>query len=372
MPLLSAEVMDLCTSLGKPCMVENPRNSLFSFTTAWVERESSGSHFIEDHQACAYGSARPKWTRLTANFPQVHTICLIFPQNHQHAPWGVLQRGSKRVFATSLEVHYPKKLCEAIAHAFLLRFLEQGLKFDQQPSYQHAAKASTFMQTPSLKLPPLVPQYKSRLVAFFAVESIPTNVCKVLHEVKFGVEVSVQTLDKASAEANRLSEEINAWYISFDVQEFWGLGINFDRLVVFGWQWEPMEFLQRAMEVKHPMSARKALPEELIIAVMHTLKEGPVQVANQRLLFFKKWNARAKELDADERKARGLMDQSVARAVLKFYQYPDLGVVDELRNGVDLVGDVPATSMLPFKFSPASVSGFAWDSISVEKELNPP
>ena len=53
----------------------------------------------------------------------------------------------------------------------------------------------------------------------------------MLHEVKFGVEVSVQTLDKASAEANRLSEEINAWHISFDVQEFWGLGINFDLLV---------------------------------------------------------------------------------------------------------------------------------------------
>ena len=270
-------------------------------------------------------------------------------------------------------MHYPKKLCEAIAHAFLLRFLEQGLKFDQQPSYQHAAKASTFMQTPSLKLPPLVPQYKSRLVALFAVESIPTNVCKVLHEVKFGVEVSVQTLDKASAEANRVSAEINAWHISFDVQEFWGLGINFDRLVVFGWQWEPMEFLQRALEVKHPMSARKARPEDVIIAVMHTLKEGPVQAAKQRLLFFKRWNARAKELDADERKARGLMDQSVARAgeskrillfedMLKFYQYPDPGVVDELRNCVALVGDVPATSMLPFKFTPA---------VSVEKELNP-
>ena len=105
----TAEIMDLCTSLEKACMVENPKNSLFWFTTPWVECDSSEHHFIQDHQACAYGSLRPKWTRLVANFEQVHTVCLLCPGDHVHAPWGAQRRGSKKVFATSLEVHYPQE-----------------------------------------------------------------------------------------------------------------------------------------------------------------------------------------------------------------------------------------------------------------------
>ena len=83
----TAEVMDLCTLLGKACMVENPRNSLFWVTTWWAECDSNGHHHISDHQACAYGAQRPKWTRLTANFEQVHTICNTCPGDHTHLPW---------------------------------------------------------------------------------------------------------------------------------------------------------------------------------------------------------------------------------------------------------------------------------------------
>ena len=34
---ITAQVMDLCTAVGKFCVVENPRNSLFWLTTWWVE-----------------------------------------------------------------------------------------------------------------------------------------------------------------------------------------------------------------------------------------------------------------------------------------------------------------------------------------------
>ena len=62
----------------------------------------------------------PKWTRLGANFPQVEAIADICPGNHSHEPWGLVKQGSsKRVYATSLEKHYPVLLCEAIVHAFI-------------------------------------------------------------------------------------------------------------------------------------------------------------------------------------------------------------------------------------------------------------
>ena len=42
--------------------------------------------------------------------------------------------------------------------------------------------------------------------------------------------------------------------------------------------------------------------------------------------------------------------------MLKSTGYPDLGVVDELRCGSDLTGEVPVTNMLPKKFEPALIS----------------
>ena len=43
----------------------------------------------------------------------------------------------------------------------------------------------------------------------------------------------------------------------------------------------------------------------------------------------------------------------VFEELLKELAYPDLGVVDELRYGADLVGEVPLTNMLPYRFAPA-------------------
>ena len=44
------------------------------------------------------------------------------------------------------------------------------------------------------------------------------------------------------------------------------------------------------------------------------------------------------------------------REMLHATQYPDMGVVDELRLGSDLTGDIPVSNMLPGKFEPALTS----------------
>ena len=40
--------------------------------------------------------------------------------------------------------------------------------------------------------------------------------------------------------------------------------------------------------------------------------------------------------------------------MLKDLAYPDMGVIDELRNGFDLTGDVPVTGMLPGWTNPST------------------
>ena len=168
----ATKVLELCCDLQKLFTLENPRNSLFWFTTVWIESVCAHEWFFQDHQACGYGSKRPKWTRLAANFPEVATIYAICPGNHQHDSWGLVQQGSKRVFATALEVHYPKALCEVIVHAFVLRFVAMGMTFYQPASLQQAARTATMQQNPSAKIPPLVSAFKSRVVTFYRHDTL--------------------------------------------------------------------------------------------------------------------------------------------------------------------------------------------------------
>eukprot|EP00435_Cladocopium_sp_Y103_P022983 s4341_g5.t1 len=202
----------------------------------------------------------------------------------------------------------------AIVHAFVLRLLEQGLKFNKQPTLQHAAKAATMHQTPALKLPPLVPPYKSRCVSFFLDDNMAwpstgfeLQCLKQPHEVKF---VSVELFHVAK----RVDEELRAWKMEFSMQEFENAHVEFDKFVVFGMQWDIIEFLERAMTVKHPVSALTALPAELLQVVESLVTMGPLEVSKVRLKFFQKWNARAKELEAEEQ-MRATMDSGVSSAV---------------------------------------------------------
>lgn len=99
-----ADLFHFCTSSNKLCMVQNPKNSLFWSVTAWQDLQDSlpNDLYYQDHQACAYGSSRPKWTKLAANFSAVSSIDKVCSSDHEHAPWGVIHQGTKRAFATAM------------------------------------------------------------------------------------------------------------------------------------------------------------------------------------------------------------------------------------------------------------------------------
>ena len=139
---------------------------------------------------------------------------------------------------------------------------------------------------------------------------------------------------------------------------------DFNEFRIFGVPWEPTEFLQKSMMVTHPMDRSGALPTELRFAILQMAQRDASEVAKHRLDFFKFWNERAEQLDSEEQQIRKSMDKTVEKAVrgkrlalfkdmLQFYKYPDLGVLDELVEGADLVGEVPRTGMVPLKFTPA-------------------
>ena len=73
--------------------------------------------------------------------------------------------------------------------------------------------------------------------------------------------MSVQNLQQNQGVLDSLSSEFDAWNLNFDLQALsTSFQFEFDNVKIFGAQWEPEEFLQKACEVGHPFSPALALP----------------------------------------------------------------------------------------------------------------
>ena len=160
-----ATCSDLCNQLGKLFVCENPKDSIFWFTTPWVERKFTANDTEQIHQACAYVSTRPKWTKLNANFVEISNVNKTCDGQHKHASWGLQQSGQRKVFATALEVHYPSLLCDAIAENIALALHRMGVVPATTQSVTQSARAFAHYQAGTTKIPTFVPEYKGKLLS---------------------------------------------------------------------------------------------------------------------------------------------------------------------------------------------------------------
>ena len=196
------------------------------------------------------------------------------------------------------------------------------------------------------------------------LNKIDLSSLKLLHEFEFGGIVNAKQLSAESEAKQRLQTELSVWGISLVLDEFAGFEFDLNKAKVFGVQWGSQQFLEKACAVNHPLDPVLALPSVLAETIEKHAQKKAHETARERAEFFLHWNARAADLQKEEEALRSKMDPEVERAVrgkkillfeemLKYYGYPDVEVVSELRDGWPLTGDVPQTSMLPFKFTPA-------------------
>ena len=358
-----ADTAELCERLNKLCMIENPANSLFWHVTSIAESKAIEKFFFQDHQACAYGSSRPKWTRLAANFAQVHSISQVCPQDHFHESWGLVKKGNKRVFATALEVHYPKGLCEAIASAFELKLLQDGWKPSERVLTNAHAAASTGVQPTKAKIAPLVPEFKAKISVLLTQAGdtcwppVPVDLTepKLLHKLPVGGKCDEEVFQNIANVKSALHVDVD---IPLDKQVS-----KAKFFAVYGVYWEPEEFVSKALDIDHPLSSGLIVPEILRNEIKFQANAAPYEVVKKRLKFVAKWTARAKSLVKEESVFKSKLDPLVAKVVankrlllfqeiLKETGFPDPDVIDELKCGASLTGNVPLTGMLPQKFVP--------------------
>ena len=135
---------------------------------------------------------------------------------------------------------------------------------------------------------------------------------------------------------------------------------------VWGVPWSEEAFIQQMVKFGHPATLQSCLPDVL----KETVEKYQTMDAQQRMSYragrLGFWLKRLASLRSEESALKSEMDSEVAavlggknillwEAMLKAVDYPDLGVVDEFKQGSQLVGCVERTGLWPSKFSPATI-----------------
>ena len=362
------EVVEKCVELSVLVVVENPLNSMYWQTRWWTSLKCASDMLYVQHQACAYGSKRPKKTMLASNrtaFLQINATC---PGDHEHLSWGLT--GGK--WATSLEVHYPPGLCRALARGFLQCALEDGLALPPSAINEIRLDSRDFLQavrvmmhepTKAPKLPPLVREHK-RIVALRGsfrflpcceIRSRLDEQFPIVHEHVQCSEQSMLVLPEGSQLLHDLRKGEDHDEQNDLCEQSWGI------------PWGQVEFIQQVLRAGHPRDRRGFIPEALKVAVEANVNLSPKEIAAKRVEWFSRWTTRMHELKADENKLKASLPEDRRRVVaskkillfkeiLHDIQYDDPDVWKLLAEGVPIEGDIPKSRVFPEKFRPATIT----------------
>lgn len=182
---------------------------------------------------------------------------------------------------------------------FVLKLTEMGLQFVDATKVQHAARAATLEQSKSLKPPPLVPTFASKLAVIYNNDQIvwplqhfDLSPCKLLHGFCLGDGVDVKQLATQSEMRKRMEVELAVWGIKLALEEFSALNFIWNRAKMFGVQWQPREFLEKSCKAQHPLNPGLSLPTVLADTIEFHARQGLHEVAKKRIEFFMLWNAK--------------------------------------------------------------------------------
>ena len=146
---------------------------------------------------------------------------------------------------------------------------------------------------------------------------------------------------------------------------------NDDRPAETDWHFgifrSPKEFVDAAVAVGHPIKNASVLPCVLQKAIQKSRALTPHDLAKGRLETLGMWLERASRLQADESSLHASLPPSLAhilkpkrlmlwKEMLEYYEYPDLGVFDEVVNGTTLTGVSPHVDCFEHTFKPAKVT----------------
>ena len=371
----TCQLFALCVQRGVLATMENPRGSYLWMIPYVLELQRAYPLYASDFQACMYGSMRDKWTRVVASFPEITEMDAVCDRNHKHLGWGfTTDLQGRKVWATSEESQYPRKLCIALVQIVLQVAAARGVTL--RPDSLHditghpllAAKHSQMAvgrQPRGNKMPPLVPDFQQTAV-FFAKQ--PADIpCSVMGKLPHSVQL--RTEQQQPVEVPQHARFLRGNFAADSTMGVSGEPLQNDEWIykaVFGLPWSCEQFVQRAAQAGHPAKANHAVPRDLQLALDKHLEWDEETLVNYRMHWCRKWIVRAKELEEAEKLDAASRPEHVRAAtsgkrvvltqILSSIEYEDEHVLDLLRIGSPLAGEIPKCEAFEDLYKPCMMT----------------
>ena len=364
--------------------MENPRGSYFWLTPYVLDLQRIYPLYATDFQACMYGSLRDKWTRVVASFPEITSLDMACDRKHKHLGWGfTLNAAGQKVWATAEESQYPRKLCIAlvqlvlqVAHSWGVTLKPNCLQdiSDHPLLTAKQSQVAAGLQPKTSKLPPIVPDFQQSAV--FLAEGPAAIPCSLMARLPH--DLSLRTEEHQPALVPKGSRFLRGHFVSGDdnggseepPQNKRRLedGTAHDKdawayKVVFGLPWSCEQFIERACKSGHPAAQNHAVPLDLRVAIQKHLEWSEHALVEYRMQWCREWLKRAKELEDAERRDAATRPAHVqattsnkrlllTQEMLDSVGYEDDRVLDLLREGSPLAGEIPSSPMFKECYKP--------------------
>ena len=371
----TCQLFAFCISRGVLATMENPRGSYLWIIPYFLQLQRNYPLFATDFQACMYGSMRDKWTRIIASFAEITQMDATCDRSHKHLGWGfTTDAQGRKVWATSEESQYPRKLCIALVQIILQVAASKGVQL--RPDCLHdivghpllAAKHSqlaTGLQPRGNKVPHLIPDFQQTAV-FFARQ--PSDIpCGLMGKLPHSIQLHTEQHQRV--EVPKFPRFLRGHFLEDSTM---GVGEDpsengYNYKAVFGLPWSCEQFVQKAVAAGHPSQANHAVPKDLQIALDKHLEWTEETLVNYRMHWCRKWLVRAKELDEAEKADAWTRPAHVKAAtagkrvlltgeILESMQYEDKGVLDLVRCGSPLAGDIPKSENFEELYKPCMLT----------------
>ena len=346
---------------GASVSVENPRNSyfwqimeFFAKQHPWVLR--IWQSLVDNvSQACMYGSKHDKWTTIRATDG-------LYNGNHVHESWKPTRHKSKIHFPTTGQAEYPKELCGEMARCLAKFLTSAGTNFPDTNLTANAKLTARHLRHHGRKpLPPLVSEYW-----MIADETISKQFShtKPLHSLPPTMEKGGEIVLEADENLKHRCVELEQQFATMPGTVV-RASCRFDRVTKwYGVFRNPIQMVQATKYIEHPLDLQVPLPDILLRAIATVVQLGPQQVAERRAKHCADILKRIKELEQDEKDLHSKLDPQVAsvlkgknllvwKELLRQTDYPDLDIVDEVMEGIRLVGPAAESKAFPAGMTPA-------------------
>jgi hypothetical protein len=341
----------LCILRGVRWSLEQPARSWFWATSFWQFVLTFAQPLYVTFHSCMFGGQRPKKTTIATDINELTELACECTNQHSHLPWGYTPEG----FATATEVEYPLELCKQWA-AIIARVVERTYKGALEPLPSHPdkkARAHSMKQTrKSLAFMPEWSHVETQNVPAMPPFTVGTKLPEAFQQDSICIPQHARILRITAAPHHEQDGGENAHS-----------GVQ----VAFGVPWSEEGFIEEALKRGHPANLVDGIPKSLRSSIRNNATADFEALVLRRAQWFRTWTTRAFELRAEEAKLHAALPPHrrnilkgkrflVLQEILEDLKYPDLRIVQDMRDGFSLVGTAEGGGILPAEFQPATLT----------------